>query len=261
MMLKKLINYSKKSFRFSIMLMLSNTSIANTLDLTQWWHPVVTASAGVALAKVGESQSVNNVNDFTQYYYQVNNSYSTQLLLGAFVGTEIVLQPQYAVQVGLGFYQPSVFNTRQGTLTQGVDAASADQYQFSYNVKSRQLLLEGKFMWLFHENYRAYITAGIGPTFNNVYGYKANILPYTSVATFTPLYSNQQQTAFSYAAGLGVEMDIAKNWRVGLGYKFTDLGRANPGSGMIDTSYFSGSLTQQHLYAQEIMTSLSYLIG
>jgi hypothetical protein len=48
---------------------------------------------------------------------------------------------------------------------------------------------------------------------------------------------------------------------VGIGYRFADLGNVSLGSGYVDVTPFTPVLAQQHLYAQEVLAQLSYLIS
>jgi opacity protein-like surface antigen len=256
----------KWKYCFSLALFIVNTLLSATpvwalTAKTGWVNPVFTLSSGVGIAKLGTSQSLSMPSDFTQYNYTIGNSHSTQMLWGVFVGTEIPLRPLWAAQVGIGFYQPSSFNTKSGVLTQGVDAASSDRYPYNYNVKSRQLLLEAKLLWQYKERFHPYALVGLGAAFNNTYGFDVNIPPCCSCSTFTPAFTNQNTTSFSYSVGLGIDVDIEKNWRAGVGYRFAGLGKANLGLGFIDTTPFSSTLKQSNLYAQEILAHLTYLVG
>jgi opacity protein-like surface antigen len=224
-----------------------------------WWlNPIATLTSGVATARVGQTQTLTQANDFSSYHYAANGSHFSQILWGGFMGTEFPVYPQWDLAVGVGYYQPSNFSSGNGVLTQGIDARSSDQYIYSYKAKSQQLLAEVKLLWSAQERFHPYISAGLGAAFNRAYGYTTNVPPFV---TFTPEFTSHSTTAFSYSLGAGVDMDIHKNWRVGVGYRFSDLGKVGLGSGDIDVIPFSPVLSQQHLYAQEVMAQLSYLIS
>lgn len=227
-------------------------------DMPSWLHPVLTASGGMAIAQVGKSQTLTMSNDFSTYQYANNGAHSSQVFWGGFLGTEIPLRPQWGLQLGIGYYAPSTFYSGTGILTQGIDAPSSDQYPYNYKVISRQLLAEGKLLWSVKERYHPYASLGIGAAFNRAYSYAVTIPAFT---TFSPQFTNHSNTSFSYNVGVGMDVDINKNWRAGAGYRFTDLGKADLGLGQIDVTPFTSALTQSHLYAQEVMAQLTYLIS
>lgn len=229
------------------------------LKSSPWVHPVATFTAGVASANVGSSHRLDTPHDSTVYYYDASDANSTRMLLGAFLGIEFPPCLQYSewdMDLGLGYYQPFAF-VGSGTLAQGMDPISTDFFNYLYKVKSQQLLAEGKFLWRFRERIRPYVLLGLGAAFNQAYDYEVH---YNHSLTFTPLFSNNTTTQFSYSLGVGVDMDITKHWRFGLGYRFSDLGRAGLGSGVIDTTPVSDSLSQSHLYANEGVLQLSYIV-
>jgi opacity protein-like surface antigen len=103
-----------------------------------------------------------------------------------------------------------------------------------------------------------FASVGIGAAFNQAYGYSTNV---PAFLTFTPQFASHQTTSFTYSVGLGMDFDVEKNWRLGANYRFTDLGKANLGAGNIDVFPFTSTLTQSHLYAQEVMAHVTYLFN
>lgn len=223
-----------------------------------WWlHPVMTISGGIATAQVGRTQTLTMDDDFTTYAYAKNGAYSSKMIWGTFIGTEIPLHPDWALQLGFGYYQPASFSSGTGILTQGIDESSSDQYPYSYQVISRQLLAEGKLLWRVKERFHPFATLGLGAAFNYAYNYTVTIPPFTA---FSPQFTSHSNTAFSYSVGAGMDIDINKNWRIGGGYRYTDLGKTKLGAGLIDATPFTSTLTQSNLYAQEVMANITYLI-
>jgi hypothetical protein len=54
-------------------------------------------------------------------------------------------------------------------------------------------------------------------------------------------------------------VDFPCNSRIGIGYRFTDLGKVHLGRGVIDTTQIPGTLQQSHFYNHEILVQLTYL--
>ncbi len=229
----------------------------STLFAKRWWFsPVLTVSSGAEFAKVGSSQTLSMNGDFTTYQYASSGSSSNQAFWGGFLGTEISLQQQRFLQLGISFYAPNSFSSGTGILTQGVDPASSDQFTYHYKVKNRLFLAEAKLLGKVKEHLHPYVSLGLGAAFNQAYAYTTNV-PFS--LTFTPEFTNHSTTSFAYSVGVGIDVDIHQNWRLGAGYRFVGLGQANLGNGLIDTTSFTSTLTQSNLYAQTVMAQLTYL--
>ncbi|MCL9684823.1 outer membrane protein [Legionella maioricensis] len=222
----------------------------------EWFRPVLTVSSGLAASRIGQSQTLSMVNDFTTYQYAANNEYYNKMLWGGFLGTEIPVCPQWILQLGLGVYLPNAFSA-EGILIQGVDEQSSDLFPYSYKVKNHQFLGEGKLLGSIKDNYHPYVSAGLGVAVNKAYTYSAYVPPFL---TFTPQFTNYSTTSFAYSIGAGMDIDIKKNWRLGAGYRFTGVGDANLGYGFLDVIPFPGTLTQSNLYIQEVLVQLTYLM-
>jgi opacity protein-like surface antigen len=221
-----------------------------------WLHPILTLSAGGISAKVGRTQTLNAENDFSNYQYQNRGGYSGQVIAGGFIGNELLLQHDVYLQTGLAFYQPASF-LASGMLTQGIDEPSSDQYVYHYRVNSRQILVETKLLGTVHATFHPYLLVGIGAGFNKAYAYTADLPLYN---TFTPQFTAAQQASFSYSLGAGLDVTMNKHLRIGVGYRFSNLGKANLGSGLLDTQNFAETITQSNLYASHLIAQLTYLV-
>jgi opacity protein-like surface antigen len=238
---------------------LATFTLPDSLFAAPWWyHPVLTLTGGASSAEVGQSQTLTMAGDFTLYNYARTNSNSWRALFGGFVGTEFPITSTLDLQTGIAYYQPGNGYKGKGILTQGVDAPSADIFNYSYSVATRQLLLEGKLLWHVREKFRPYISLGLGAAFNSAYAYTVDTPPFL---TFTPQFSSNNNTNFSYSVGAGVDYAIKQNWRIGAAYRFASYGKANLGRGPLDTIQFIPVLKQSNLYSQEVIGQLTYLIS
>lgn len=219
-------------------------------------HPVITISAGAAVAKVGQSQTLTMDGDFTEYRYSAGDSHSNQLLGGVFVGTESFLSPRWGLQFGLGFYIPKRFSA-EGILSQGIDIPSSDLFTYRYKVRTSQLLVEGKLLYIIREQFYPYVVLGLGTAFNRAYDYSTTVPPFL---TFTPQFMDHKTTHFSYSVGAGLDINVLTSLRLGAGYRFADFGKTNLGDGTIDVLPFTSTLQQSHLYVHQAMVQLTYLI-
>lgn len=228
----------------------------NWANKPHWLNPILTLSAGLASAQVGEDQTLTREGDFTLYKYSADKN-SNRFSAGVFVGTEFSVHPCIDLILGLGYYVPSNFSVT-GRLTQGVDEPSFNEFSYRYKISSQQLLAEGKLLWNVKRFFYPYFSVGMGAAFNTAYNYSVDVLP--PFLTFSPQFSNHSTTAFTYSLGLGVDMDIYKHWRAGLGYRFSDFGKVSLGSGQLGFAPFAPRLQQDHLYTQEVMAQISYIV-
>lgn len=222
----------------------------------QSWRPILSVTGGVAITEnTGRSQTLPII-DSSLYAYQANNSDQSKVLFGGLVGVEMMIDPAWAFQLGLSYYQPATF-TAKGQLTQGADPQSSDVFDYQYDMISRQLLLETKilFTWC---RYHPYFSMGLGVGFNSAENYEVDFPPFL---TFTPIFSNHSTETFTYNVGVGLDVDLDANWRIGLGYRFTDLGKVGLGNGMIDTVPTHSTLSQGRWYANEVVAQLTFLMN
>ncbi len=213
-------------------------------------YPVMTLTSGVSIATLGKSVSFPF--GVSQYSYAADSSASSAFLGGIFLGAEIPNQ-SVDIQVGIGYYQTTQFNA-SGLLTQGVSPATSNTYPYSYQMSSSQFLVETKILTMPQKIYHPYVTAGLGAAINNVYHFQET---YPMFLTFTPLYNSNSNTNFTYSIGTGLDVDAGSHVRLGVGYRFTDLGQANLGSGLIDDIPISNRLTQANVFANEVFAQLT----
>jgi opacity protein-like surface antigen len=231
----------------------------NGFSKTGLWRAVVSVGAGAALSSdVGKSKTFPIVNPVTDefYVYSANTRNQTVSVFDSFVGAEWAFHPNWSLQLGLGYNQAWNIDAK-GSLLQGADSQSADQYSYHYSVLTRQLLAESKLLYRFRERYRPYALLGLGAAFNDASDYGTNVPPFSS---FTRQYQNNTQTSFSYVLGLGVDVDVTNHLRLGIGYRFADFGQVKLGKSTIDTTSVDGTLSQTHLYTNEILAQLTFVI-
>lgn len=208
---------------------------------------------GGAWARVGQSQSFTD--DTTLYSYDANTNTQSKGLWGASVGEELQFYSNWAVQVGLAYYQAASFEAK-GTVTQGVDPDADNIFNYQYAVTARQYLFETKFLGDMTNGLYPYLTLGIGASFNSVKDYDVTV----NSPTFTPQYASNTNINFSYAIGVGVDYQVVKYARVGLGYRYGWFGNANTGQGEINTVDISNSLVQNNLNLSIGIVQLTFLI-
>ena len=232
-------------------------SSKNTLAFSEpYLNPVIAFDAGINTSfDVGTSQNFPAADTNSQFYdYTANTSRQSVGLAGIFLGYEWEWRTPWLIQTGISYHQSSAF-TAKGTLTQGLDTASQDTYQYQYDILVRQLLIESKWLYTIQQ-YHPYVLAGAGVAFNTASDYTTTV---PTESNLTAEYQNYTTTSFSYALGFGVDTDLSDHVRLGLGYRFTDLGKAQLGNATYNGIPVAGGFGQTHLYAQQLLAQLTYI--
>lgn len=223
------------------------------------WQPLITLTGGAAFtSNAGTTNNIPPQNGiFSFYNYKPNQSTQTQSYLGGFLGAEHLIRPQWLVQAGLSYYQPSSFGVH-GIVSQGVNVATQNQYAYQYSIKSYQLLAEGKLLYkeTRWNRFLPYLSGGIGAAWNNARYFNVMIVP--MFTTFSNQFANHSSSSFSYSVGAGVDIDVAQGMRLGVGYRFIDLGRVATGYSTINDVSTNYTLSQQHFYLNAVAAQFTF---
>ena len=108
----------------------------------------------------------------------------------------------------------------------------------------------------FKKIWHPYITAGVGEAFNNAYAYIETPIISSDVPMTEP-FSSHSTKAFTYFAGLGLDVDVGEHLRAGAGYRFLDLGQASLGMTPLQDS--TNTISHSHLHANEFLAQLTFV--
>jgi opacity protein-like surface antigen len=233
-------------------------SSAHAWTLGHDLHPVIGMGAGSAnTSHLSQSRYFPIVNvDTDQFFsYSAQHHDQTKALYEGFLGIEKEFNPHWIGQLGLEYNQTRHFIQR-GTLMQGADVPSSDTYAYQYRVILRQALIEGKLFYRFKHHVYPYVLAGLGTSFNKAYNFTTTVPHFL---TFTREYSSDTSRSFTYAAGLGLDVDITCHLRAGISYRFTDAGRVKLGNATINDISVSGTFKQSHVYVNQLLAQLSWV--
>lgn len=217
-------------------------------------HPVFTLTGGIVYAQVGQSETFPII-DSSHYDYSASTGYMNSAVVGIFGGSEFHNRVM-AIQIGLGYYQPLGF-TGKGIVTQGVTPLSSNRFDYDYTIIPHQLLAETKLLFLADQCFHPYASLGAGMSFNTATNYQVDIPKFL---TFSPEFPINTSNVFSYSLGFGMDFDMSKNVRVGVGYRYSSFGKWNFGAGNIDGVPISNTLSQSNMTAQEGIAQLTYLL-
>jgi len=220
---------------------------------------ILTLGGGTGFTNDAGAATTIPINDSIteeQYTYSPDSDNQTLGLFNAFLGIEFPLRQQFAGQVGLGYYYFAESKVN-GILTQGADAGSSSMFPYKYKIRNNQLLLDSK--WFYTCNaFRPYFALGLGAAFNNASSFDVTIPKYI---TFSRMYESYDATSFSYNVGLGLDYNINQYTRIGIGYRFADLGKVSLGDSTIDATPVSGTISQSHFYIHEVLAQLTFIIS
>lgn len=218
--------------------------------------PVIAARIGIDSAQIGSDQNIDFGGDPDDRFKYTGND-STQFLWGLFAGVEIPLSANGKClwQTGAAYYRPSKFTAEGENYIQG-DPSKNDR-SFEYNVQNQRLMWENKFFLGLNKYFSLYALGAIGWSQNKAQDYHSYsndpLVPAGSQ------FGDNTENSFSYSFGAGVEMYLAEQIRVGVGYQFTDLGKVQLGHSDIPIPDQSDTLKSSNTPTNEVVFGLTYL--
>lgn len=129
-----------------------------------------------------------------------------------------------------------------------------NNYHYSYDIKHFHIGIKNKLSKRLNQGLNSYISAGLALAYNNAKNFQNT--PTISEAVTQPNFQSNTTKSLSYSFGAGLTKEVRKHWSIGVGYEFSDWGRAQllKASGQ---SLASG-LSISHLYANSLQISLDY---
>ncbi len=225
-------------------------------------QPVVILMGGAASSLGQQSQTLSF--DNTVFNYHPNHSSALVPLVGGFVGAEYAYNPLWTWQFGLAFYRTGDSSVN-GEETQApmLSLDAINTWNYHYKISSTQLFFENKLFFNGQQRYHPYVLIGLGEGFNRAFDFQ--VTPQNSGEVATATFGSNTANDFIYMVGLGLDIDVVKQLRLGLGYRYVYLGKTEFGNGILDTGaggnvfslpglQFNGS------YNQEVLAQLTYLI-
>ncbi|CAM3060942.1 Opacity protein and related surface antigens [Legionella steigerwaltii] len=259
-----------RSIFFSL-ITLSSLASAGTMDSipsSQGVHPVITVFGGVAGLDVNNStQSFSGTDDDLFVYYSKKHNRTTGFV-GAFLGTEYQLpRPGIFLQAGVEYDYFGNVRTK-GLNAVGIEPDTSTFYDYSWRVQTQQVLAVAKLFATTEltlgapHQFFPYLSVGLGAAFNNANEFSATTEETGSI-NVTPTFDDHSQSSFSYTLGIGVDTPINQQMRFGLGYRFSDFGKASLDEGQVVVNQYkapvSFALSTSHIYANQFIVELTYV--
>jgi opacity protein-like surface antigen len=236
-----------------------------SITSSQGLHSVVSLQGGYASINVGGNTQRYTGSDADEFTYTNSRSGKNTGFIGVFLGAEhdlpLISRPGFFMQTGVEYNYFG--HTRvKGINTVGVAPQTSTTYNYNYNFQTQQVLGTLKIFATTYERFYPYGEVGLGAAFNHAGEYSAFTTEVGSL-NLTPGFSNQSTTQFSYSLGLGVDTQVNKNIRVGLGYRYSNFGSSSLGNGSVTFNNYQSPLSfalgQANTYANQLMARISYV--
>lgn len=223
----------------------------------KFWHyidPLVSFRGGLDYAKVGgETKDVSfSVSPPIPNQYVPTEKWQSEGFWGAFIGVELPFYKIIRWQTGLSYYRTNEWDVK-GEVLEFSDPAETD-LDYTYQVRNDRWMWENKFLGPLNNMVDLYFLAAIGGATNKAKDYKESPIDPTALPNFP--FGNKDSNSFTYSFGLGLELAVLEDWRVGIGYQYSDLGEVAlaKSRGQVDNSSFEFESTPTH----ELVGNISY---
>ena len=213
---------------------------------------VASIAAGADIVTVHMNQNITLISPFQNTY--VSNNHIEDFVGGLFIGVENPIYGNVLGQIGVSYYQNNGYEA-QGLVYQFADPSMGNLY-YQYNITSQRILAESKVLLSYQEKYHPFINLGVGEAINTASQYREVPVTSASVPMF-PGFNDRTTHSFAYLIGIGVDMDVSANMRLGAMYRYVNLGQAQLSTTSIQES--NDTLKNNPFYASEILLQLSYL--
>lgn len=221
---------------------------------------VVTVSGGANFLRVGAGAVAghyNFLNNLIRYSYQNTspNIKATEPMWGIFVGSEVFLSSPWALRYGLAYYQTRGVSG-ETTLTQSLDGINFSSIPYHSSISNQQLLAEMKLLWMTPKRIQPYFMLGLGAAFKE----QSNTIKEKSLlaSIVTPQFANKSRTNFSFAVGPGLDFLISKSLRVGVAYRYVDLGEVDENPLFFNFIHVPiDNIQRIHLYSQQLLLQIT----
>lgn len=216
-------------------------------------HIYVQISASIDSIRINDTQSLMLLTPY-QDIFTGKQKHKPSGSLGLGLGIEHEACANLLWQMGLTGYVNTAVQA-QGTVWQ-FGLPDFENSSYSYQVQSSRIMAVSKLSGSYQQKYHPYISGEVGSAFNRAYAY--NETPFIQEQLPIAPFSNKTYTSFSWGAGIGFDVDMRANLRMGIGYQFSDLGKVR--LGLSPAQETGATLSIAHLYDNQVRIQLTTLI-
>lgn len=227
---------------------------------------IATLGLGPGWARPGDSQILTLQPDIQKAYVPLPMRRTLQLISTAegtdslvvgelFLGYHSLINSVVEGQFGLAIGASSQVKLK-GSVYEDADPIF-NNYSYTYGIRNTRLALKAKVLYdpSYYDLF-PYLSASGGLGYNHASGF--TIKPKIPEEVDPPVFSNNNETGFTYSFGIGLEAAVDVNWRVGIGYEFTNWGKSALGRAM-DQTVGDKSIKESGVQVHELLVSLSFV--
>jgi opacity protein-like surface antigen len=235
------------------------------MTYAQGFHPVILLQGGYASINTdGNTQRFIGTDDDVFTYSASKHTQGTGFG-GVFVGVEhnwsCIAWPQLFMQTGIEYNYAGRININ-GINTVGIEPETSTTYNYSYKVKTQQILGIFKLFTMFDERFYPYGEVGLGAALNQAEQYRA-LTTETGSLNLTPEFNESNNTQFSYGLGFGIDMQVTANFRAGIGYRYSHFGKSSFNKGKVIFNNYQAAVSfspRLSTYENQFMFHVSYVV-
>lgn len=217
-------------------------------------RPMIAGSFGSDQTSIYRNTTISILLPFENTYTGLH-SHNKQFVSGLFLGGETDFFQQLRWEYGIRYFQTQPFHV-SGIIYQLADPLQGN-LTYHYRIQNRRLLLETKLLTAFKKRYHPYLLGDLGESFNKTYGYH-EVSKTSADLALTPPFVSAKFSSFSYSVGLGLDFDCTNHLRLGLNYRWSQLGYAALGRNSIQES--ATVINHPSLSTNEVLLELSYVV-
>jgi opacity protein-like surface antigen len=218
------------------------------------FRPIATLTGGINSSHFRTAQNVTLLAPFHDTFTGSNTD--NENFIGLFLGYESPLYQGILWQLGVSYYHTNPL-LAEGRILQFADPAFSN-ISYQEKITNNRIMLETKLLatiqkfMIFHP----YVSVGAGRATNTAGSYtETPVAPY--VVVHPESFGGHRTTSFTYAIGIGIDMELSENVRVGIGYRYAQLGNAQ--SGLMPNQDSKTVLKFNNQRSNEFLLTVSFL--
>jgi opacity protein-like surface antigen len=230
-------------------------TMINCLFFTCTLHAaVITLSPGIAYENNAQTQALllqTSPQNFSNQYV-ANNDWKHSFLAQLFLGKAYYKKEKLSLDLGatLGFVNDIEVN---GVVNQ-FGLSNFDNLTYQYTINSLSAMGTAKLLYLLTEHIQPYINGSLGFSNNDASFYQET--PRILGAVPMLPFGDHSTNSFAYSAGAGLMYYSNEQFSVGLGYQFSDLGKASLSVSVAQQTTQTPSLN--HIYLHQLLFNFNW---
>ena len=166
---------------------------------------------------------------FVSYTYDASSTNKALPVYGFSLGDELRFEHNIDWQLGFSYLKQSTTRL-SGNLTQTTDdVPGSNIYRYHYTVATQQWFIDSKLLFQMNGYMHPYAYMGVGESNNKAYQFSTTV---PSPPSLTLSFPSRSARALAYSLGFGMDLNLMKNLRLGVGYRYTYLGTISTNNGV-----------------------------